>query len=103
MMWRRYAAVALAAALSPVAAYAQADNTNSLTEPAAERAKLVVASATETTQTTRALPRWWRDESRRRERPHALGEGLTPAELGLLYGVDFTMGETADWPTPVLP
>jgi len=44
------------------------------------------------------LSRWLRDEPRRRERSHVFAEGLTAAELGLLYGGEFSSGATADWP-----
>ena len=95
----RYAIVLAAmavAALAPRQAAAQADNSNSLTEP--DRARPVVVA-----DAARALPRWLRDEPRRRERTHAFAEGLTAAELGLLYGSEFGTGASADWPAVPAP
>lgn len=98
----RYALVlgfVMAVVAAPQAAFAQADNSNSITEPERSRA---VATPT-ATESSRALPRWLRDEARRRERPHALGDGLTSAELGMLYGTEFATGATADWPAAPSP
>jgi hypothetical protein len=85
--------------VAPQAAFAQADNSNSITEP--ERSHAVVTASF--SEASRALPRWLRDDARRRERPHALGDGLTSAELGLLYGTEFATGATADWPATPSP
>jgi len=79
-------------ALAPRNAAAQADNSNAIVE--SDRAR-VVASADDT---VRVVSRWLRDEPRRRERSHLFAEGLTAAELGLLYGGEFGVGATADWP-----
>lgn len=78
--------------LAPRTAAAQADNSNSILEMDRVR---VVASADDT---RKALPRWLRDDPRRRERSHVFAEGLTAAELGLLYGGEFAIGEAGDWP-----
>jgi hypothetical protein len=78
--------------LAPRTAAAQADNSNAIVEPDRVR---VAASADDT---VRVLSRWLRDEPRRRERSHVFAEGLTAAELGLLYGGEFGSGATADWP-----
>ena len=75
-------------ALAPRNAAAQADNSKAFS-------RRVVASADDT---VRVLSRWLRDEPRRRERSHVFAEGLTAAELGLLYGGEFGVGATADWP-----
>jgi hypothetical protein len=50
----------------------------------------------------RSPQRWQRDEPRRRERGHVLAEGLTAAELGLLYGSEFGTGGV-DWPAAPAP
>jgi hypothetical protein len=92
-----FAIAALAVlALSPGRAFAQADNSNSITDP--DRAR----PAGSASEATRPVPRWLRDEPRRRERGHVLAEGLTAAELGLLYGSEFGTGE-ADWPAVPAP
>ena len=80
------------AALAPRTAAAQADNSNAIVEW--DRV-LVVAGVNDAART---LPRWLRDDPRRRERLHVFAEGLTAAELGLLYGGEFSVGATADWP-----
>jgi len=93
-----FAIAALAVgALAPGHAAAQADNSNALIEPDGARSVVLVADA------TRALPRWLRDEPRRRDRAHAFAEGLTAAELGLLYGSEFATGANADWPALPAP
>jgi hypothetical protein len=89
-------ATLLALALTPGRASAQADNTNSLTDP--DRARPAVSAPETARSPTRAV----RDEPRRRERMHVLAEGLTAAELGLLYGSEFATGE-ADWPAAPAP
>ncbi|HEY8241844.1 MAG TPA: hypothetical protein VII68_00165 [Casimicrobiaceae bacterium] len=89
--WLAVASLAFAA-LAPRTVAAQADNSNAILEPDRVR---VVATAEDT---MRAPPRWLRDEPRRRERMHVFAEGLTDAELGLLYGVEFSVGATGHWP-----
>ena len=96
----RLASSLVATALVAVAAgpaLAQADNSNSVTEP--ERTIVALASP----ETSRwSMPRWWRDEPRRRELSARHAEGLTAAELGILYGTSFASGadESAPAPTP---
>ena len=80
------------AALAPQTAAAQADNSNAIL--AWDRV-LVVATVDDAART---LPRWLRDDPRRRDRLHVVAEGLTAAELGLLYGSEFGVGEAAEWP-----
>jgi hypothetical protein len=79
-------AFALAAGVAGPA-FAQADNSNSVTEP--ERVLVALASP-ETTRWT--IARWWRDDARRREPTARHAEGLTAAELGILYGASFASG-----------
>ena len=96
-MIRLLPVVALAVVtLLPRTAAAQADNSNSILD--ADRV-VVIALADDT---RKALPRWLRDDARRRERLHVFAEGLTAAELGLLYGGEFGVG-AADWPALPAP
>ena len=91
-------AVVLAA--MPLVALAQADNSNAITGSD----RMVVASVARNDP----LPavRGPRDEPRRRQGIrmagiHVAHEGLTAAELGLLYGTDFAFGAGAEGPVPV--
>jgi hypothetical protein len=84
-------------ALAPRTAAAQADNSNAIVE--FERARVVAT----VDDAARALTRWLRDDPPRRERLHVFAEGLTAAELGLLYGGEFGVGEAAEWPALPTP
>ena len=79
----------------PVGAHAQADNSNSITG----QERVVVASVSRGDASP--LWRWLRDDARRRDTQHVGREGLTAAELGLLYGGDFALGAGAEGPMPV--
>ena len=99
----RFASSLVASALAAVAAgpaLAQADNTNSVTEP--ERTIVALASPAPTETSRWSMPLWWRDEARRRELSARHAEGLTAAELGILYGTSFASGadDSAAAPTP---
>jgi hypothetical protein len=85
-------AVLLAA---PSVALAQADNSNSLT--AQDR---VVVASVERGDMPSILRRWFEDR-RPRDTHHAGREGLTAAEIGLLYGGEFAFGAGAEGPVPV--
>ena len=84
-----------AIAAMPLEALAQADNSNSITT----QERVVMASVARSDGSP--LFRWLRDDSRRRDTLHVGREGLTAAELGILYGVDFTFGAGAEGPVPV--
>jgi hypothetical protein len=77
----------------PAIARAQADNSNSFTAPDVPAVARVVRGDA-------PWLRWLRDEPRRRD-THVPREGLTAAELGLLYGTDFAFGPGAEGPVPV--
>ena len=87
--------LAAAAAASPSLAHAQADNSNSLT--GSERASVAVIARAGTP----SLLRWLREESWRRDPMHVAREGLSAAELGLLYGTEFAFGAGTEGPVPV--
>ena len=89
------AATVAAIAAMPLVAQAQADNSNSITG----QERVVVASIARSDGSP--LWRWLRDDARRRDTQHVGREGLTAAELGMLYGVDFTFGAGAEGPAPV--
>jgi len=94
--WLAIGALAFVA-LAPRTAAAQADNSNAIL--GVDR----VIVAANTNDAARTLPRWLRDDPRRRDRLHVFAEGLTAAELGLLYGGEFGVGEAAEWPASPSP
>lgn len=80
---------------APSAALAQADNSNSLTA----QDRVVVASVARGDMPS--ILRRWLDDRRPRDTHHAGREGLTAAEVGLLYGGEFAFGAGAEGPVPV--